>query len=307
MKNNAYTGPWQTVTLACERRPDQITTLLEDWGNERQYYLNDARLSLEESLRVRDHSPAGFLHGYQGSGPSQLALAICLKLYPRQVAEVVYHFFKDDYIAGIPKDKEDFSVSLDVPTNPMSYWDLERILNWEHDEQGEEDQPSPEEIEENERVNVKNEQLQQRHDQAYQKAVELPGSIRYEFVGFDRFVSFCFLLILRDYKGKVLVLATDPGGRRSVDQADSGTSVTNAAEQLATQVCAEFKIPFAQLDWIERYVRTASIHRYQEGKDWNFEQTYDRIRFKERGGRLVGPSWQPVDKTEIDEIKNRVR
>ena len=119
MKNNAYTGPWQTINLACERRPDQVTTLLEDYDNERQYYLNDARLSLEESLRVRDHSPAGFNHGYQGSGPSHLALAVCLRLYPRQVAEVVYHFFKDDYIARIAKEKQDFSISFKVPSNPL--------------------------------------------------------------------------------------------------------------------------------------------------------------------------------------------
>ena len=302
MKDNTYTGPWQTITLACERRPDQVTTLLEDWDNERQYYLNDARLSLEESLRVRDHSPAGFNHGYQGSGPSQLALAVCLKLYPRQVAEVVYHFFKDDYIAGIPKEKEDVSISLNVPTNPMSYWDLEPILNWKYDEQWEGDQPSPEELAENERVKVKNERLQQKHDQAYQKTVELPGSIRYEFKGLNSTASFCLLSIIQNYRGKVLVIATDPG-----DKTDSGTSVTNAAEQLATQVCAEFKIPFAQLEWIERYVRTASIHQYQEGEDWNFEQTWDRVRFNVRGGKLVGPSWQPVDKAEINDIKNQLR
>ena len=69
------------VTLSCQKRhPDDIT-FLEDYNNERFYYLNNARLSLEKSLTVLNKSPTGLNHGYGGSGPAQLALAICLELY----------------------------------------------------------------------------------------------------------------------------------------------------------------------------------------------------------------------------------
>ena len=301
-----YSGAWQAITLECERRPDAVTNLLEDYDNERQYYLGGKRLSLAESLKVRDHSPAGFFHGYLGSGPSQLALAVCLKLYPRQVAETVYHFFKEEYIALIPKEKEKFSIVMEVPANPLAYWDLEPVLDWEHDAQGKEGSLSAQEIKENERQAAKNKQLQKKHDQAYQRAIELPGSIRYEFVGSERFVSFCFLRIVNDYQGKVLVIATDPG-----DKADSGTSITNAAEQVATQVCQEFNIPFSKLDWIERYVRVASIRQYKESNDWNFEETWDRVTFTVGGqapprGKLIRPDWRPVSKEEIAKIKKLI-
>lgn len=40
--------------------------------------VDDFALPLEPSLKVSNHSPAGFNWGYGGSGPAQLALAILL-------------------------------------------------------------------------------------------------------------------------------------------------------------------------------------------------------------------------------------
>ena len=97
-----------TIRLECERRPDGLTDLLQDYDNDRQYYLNGSRLFLEDSLRVRNHSPSGFFHGYGGSGPAQLALAICLQIYPQPVAEAVYQRFKGTYVATIPMEDEQF-------------------------------------------------------------------------------------------------------------------------------------------------------------------------------------------------------
>lgn len=267
---SVYTGGWQQITLECERRPDALTNLLEDYHNERQYYLNGKRLSLEESLKVRNHSPDGFFHGYLGSGPSQLALAICLKLYPRQVAEAVYHFFKEKYLAIIPKEKEEFRIAFEVPTNPLVYWNLEPVLSY--DDEVEEAELTDEEIQDDERLKIENERLQQEHDRVYEQAIKLPGSVHYEFTGFHNFASFCYLRIINDYQGKVLVIATDPG-----DQANSGTSITNAAEQIATQVCQEFNIPFSKLDWIERCIRPSSIYQYMNSQRWDFEETWHRV------------------------------
>lgn len=52
-------------------------------------------------LDLRSHSPCGFEWGYQGSGPSQLALAICCDaLRDDKRAEVVYQAFKREVVAG---------------------------------------------------------------------------------------------------------------------------------------------------------------------------------------------------------------
>lgn len=50
---------------------------------------------------IRNHSPDGFNWGYHGSGPAQLALAICCHYYHRDVAraEHVYQWFKQQVIA----------------------------------------------------------------------------------------------------------------------------------------------------------------------------------------------------------------
>lgn len=64
----------------------------------------------EEALppcnEIRNHSPDGFEWGYGGSGPAQLALALCVhalthegKPWPKQRAERVYQIVKDRVIA----------------------------------------------------------------------------------------------------------------------------------------------------------------------------------------------------------------
>lgn len=302
-KGNRRPGDWQTITLECERRPRAVTDLLEDYDraanrNERQYYLCGERLSLKESLKVHEHSPSGFFHGYLGSGPSQLALAVCLKLYPLQVAKAVYHSFKEEYIAAIPKEKENFAVSFEVPVDPLAYWNMKPVLDWVHDV--EEPELTEQEAQENERIKAENERLQQEHDRAYEQAIQLPNSIRYEFKELHHFASFCYLRIVNNYQSKVLVIATDPGDRCQ----NSGSSITNAAEQIATQVCQEFAIPFEKLDWIERYVRACSIYQYKQQQRWDFKETWDRVIFAERNGRLTNPDWEPLDQREVEHLKN---
>lgn len=57
---------------------------------------------------IRDHSPDGFNWGYGGSGPAQLALAICVDALGgvRGSNPVVYQEFKRDMIAHLPDDWE---------------------------------------------------------------------------------------------------------------------------------------------------------------------------------------------------------
>lgn len=55
-------------------------------------------------LEVRRHSPSGFEWGYSGSGPAQLALALCIEVVGRVRAERAYQYVKDELIAPIGSD-----------------------------------------------------------------------------------------------------------------------------------------------------------------------------------------------------------
>ena len=56
------------------------------------------RVRYEHELPPRfdlaNHSPTGFMWGYGGSGPSQLALALCASVVPDEVALQAYHDVK---------------------------------------------------------------------------------------------------------------------------------------------------------------------------------------------------------------------
>ena len=87
---------------------------------EKNYTLNGKELTPQKSQQVSNHSPDGFNHGYGGSGPAQLALAICLELFNQTAAVRLYQQFKWEHIATIGHDgtneaqHEDFTVLLDV-------------------------------------------------------------------------------------------------------------------------------------------------------------------------------------------------
>lgn len=57
---------------------------------------------LPSCSKVRNHSPAGFNWGYGGSGPAQLALALCCDALgiPAGSRPGVYQRFKREFVAG---------------------------------------------------------------------------------------------------------------------------------------------------------------------------------------------------------------
>jgi len=74
------------------------------------YFLDGKLLRPERSLKFRNHSPDGFNHGYGGSGPTQLALAVTLELTGKAEG---YQQFKWDVIAGLPQGM-DFEVEFEI-------------------------------------------------------------------------------------------------------------------------------------------------------------------------------------------------
>jgi hypothetical protein len=68
--------------------------------------LNGETFDPAPSLKIRNHSPTGFAWGYGGSGPAQLALAILLEEFKKEIAERFYQDFKFEVIAGLPPQGE---------------------------------------------------------------------------------------------------------------------------------------------------------------------------------------------------------
>jgi len=71
----------------------------------RGVWLNGEKLDPKESLQHRNHSSDGFNWGYLGSGPSQLALAVALKLFDKYTALANYPRLKEQIISHLDREK----------------------------------------------------------------------------------------------------------------------------------------------------------------------------------------------------------
>lgn len=88
------------------------TDLLIDGDAENnEVHIDGKFLSPKRSQSIRNHSPDGFNWGYCGSGPAQLALAICLNFMAEKDASAIYQHFKFSVVAGWPQGK-DFEIKL---------------------------------------------------------------------------------------------------------------------------------------------------------------------------------------------------
>jgi len=83
-----------------------------EWGSKR-VWLNGEELHPGPSLKVCNHSPNGFNWGYGGSGPAQLAFAICMKFLPIEKVWPIYQDYKWKHIATLPQS--DFDVEIPNP------------------------------------------------------------------------------------------------------------------------------------------------------------------------------------------------
>lgn len=92
-----------------------VTFRLRGRQLDRAVWLNDKQLSPKASQTIKNHSPDGFnWDNYGGSGPAQLALAVCLELFGPDKALELYQKFKWDIISHIPGS--DFDIMVHVVT-----------------------------------------------------------------------------------------------------------------------------------------------------------------------------------------------
>ena len=93
----------------------------KDWD---KVYVDGVPLDLEASLKIVNHSPTGFMWGYPGSGPSQLALALLLHFgAAKEEALEWYQGFKAEVIVPLRDE------STGKPLEKFEI-DNSRVIDW---------------------------------------------------------------------------------------------------------------------------------------------------------------------------------
>lgn len=78
---------------------------------------------LDPRLDLRNHSPTGFEWGYSGSGPAQLALALCVAVTGKEWLSLRYYqAFKRRIVAGLPRD------GWELPSNTIALEMMRLVL-----------------------------------------------------------------------------------------------------------------------------------------------------------------------------------
>ena len=127
---------------------------------------------------------------------------------------------------------------------------------------------------------------------------------RFDYKGYHGCESHCLIDLYRHPNDLTVVVATEP----DYDVEDSGTSVTNAAEHIATEVCKQYNIPMLKLVFIEHY-DYQSFHSRGREETWDLV-TFTRERAPVRGhwdyprGEMVFTTakWQPLSVEQKDRL-----
>ncbi len=112
----------------------------------------------------------------------------------------------------------------------------------------------------------------------------------YQFPGLYGFPSKCGLAIYKQ-EGRAVVVFTELPD-------NPGTSVTNAIELLATQVCSEMLLHYrpADIRFVEHY--PADRHRQKE--------TYDLVQLEWDGSQFKSPRWSRLDVAATDSLTHSI-
>lgn len=84
-------------------------SIIKGIWNSKVISVDDVELDPRKSQAIISHSPDGFNWNYEGSGPSQLALALLLEVTTKENAIMLYQEFKAKCIACLPAS--DFTMS----------------------------------------------------------------------------------------------------------------------------------------------------------------------------------------------------
>lgn len=117
--------------------------------------------------------------------------------------------------------------------------------------------------------------------------------MRYHYPGIGGRPAFCDLAFTVLPDGTAFVVCSE-------DLDNTGTSVTNAAETIASQLCQEQPaIDLAKLVWIERYPPRGSRH-------WPIPESFDLVTFRttDPARRTVAhPAWKPLSEQDVQALR----
>lgn len=119
--------------------------------------------------------------------------------------------------------------------------------------------------------------------------MKVDDDFTFDYHGHYNCRSVCGIQVLKiDNSQKVMILATELKN-------NPGTSITNAAENVATEVMRMLNMQYDNMIWIEHY------------ENENEEDTFDYVRF-ECGSRdsLSNPEWIACNETIVDIIKKAI-
>ncbi|SDM67118.1 hypothetical protein SAMN05421823_11915 [Catalinimonas alkaloidigena] len=259
-------------------------------NGDHEYWVDGTLLDLGDSLRHVHHSPTGFRHGYGGSGPGQLAFAICLALYQDVVvAKTVYMKFKWTYVQYWPID-EGFDHLVQVPVDPVRLWNLTddyqhrlEFAQWQEEqrvllaeEAEEESRRWPEGLDPSLLLSKPVE------ERPLSKRDQLMLALAPYFVDFE------FSLPSRPAKGlcRLLVVPELALVICSEHPQNPSMSVTNAAEYLFLQITEAYNLDRDEVTWIEHYAF----------ENERVAPEFDFVEFHQLGGGAYRPDWHnPTD------------
>ncbi len=123
----------------------------------------------------------------------------------------------------------------------------------------------------------------------------------YDSEGYARCASRCRIRIFRREGRPPVVIASDEA------DANPGTSITNAAEELATDVARVYGLAGEPFVWIEHYddranPTAARLRTFGSDKG----ESFDLVEFRAQGTTLRSPEWTPIPKSEVQELIGEV-
>lgn len=115
---------------------------------------------------------------------------------------------------------------------------------------------------------------------------------RYEFTGYHGSKAHCRLRIYGgDPDRPSVVIATEA-------EDNPGTSITNAAESLATRVCQDFRLDPDTVLWVEHYRDRAFF-----GGRPQFQERFDLVSFdRSPDGSFRHPGWRPLARASVERL-----
>lgn len=114
--------------------------------------------------------------------------------------------------------------------------------------------------------------------------MKLTHNLRYDFTNWHGAPAHCWLRVFEDKDRIPIAIVTEMPD-------NEGVSVTNYAEELATEV--QRKYGFSQLRWIEHYPpRGRKLHSNEE---------FDLVEFKQDADGVYNePEWCPISKNDVE-------